>query len=137
MIAPNVNYTATEVLDWNEDLQADTQDNDFEQISSEEDNVVTETPVIIPSHSEACKAFDTCLIWAERNIHNVNDILVLKRLQEIAILRSTQHKTKQTNLLHRVEVDNCISVLIYEYAQILYIPLNGSINNYCIVIVKT
>ncbi|KAK9746095.1 hypothetical protein QE152_g6359 [Popillia japonica] len=98
MIAPNVNYTATEVLDWNEDLQADIQDNDFEQISSEEDNLVTETPVIIiqdndfeqisseednlvtetpviiPSHSEACKAFDTCLIWPERNIHNINDI---------------------------------------------------------------
>ncbi|KAK9719916.1 hypothetical protein QE152_g22376 [Popillia japonica] len=69
MIAPNVNYTATEVLDWND-----------------------------PSHSEACKAFDTCLIWAERNIHNINDILVLKRLQEVAILRSTQHKTKQTKL---------------------------------------
>lgn len=85
-------------MDWNEDLQADTQDNDFEQISSEEDNVVTETPVIIPSHSEACKAFDTCLIWAERNIHNINDILVLKRLQEAAILRSTQYKTKQTKL---------------------------------------
>jgi hypothetical protein len=59
------------------------------------------------SHSDAIKALDLTLQWAENNGLSTEDILNLKRVQETAVLLSLRIKKAQTKITDYLSSNRC------------------------------
>jgi hypothetical protein len=70
-----VQYTSAEILNWNQDNQDVSQNEDVEE-EEEDDGFPQLDNQVIVSSKEAIAAFNTCLLWTKHNSNNIQDILV-------------------------------------------------------------
>jgi hypothetical protein len=94
-----VQYTSAEILNWNQDNQDVSQNEDVEE-EEEDDGIPQLDNQVIVSSKEAIAAFNTCLLWTEQNSNNIEDILVLKKLQECAVRKNLQATRTQSKITH-------------------------------------
>lgn len=97
----NIEFSKIDVEEWNKDTlteenntEEDNDDNDEEELLDDQIVEVNETV----AHSDAIKALDLTLQWAENNGLSTEDILTLKRVQETAILLNSRIKKTQTKI---------------------------------------
>ncbi|KAK9873522.1 hypothetical protein WA026_022934 [Henosepilachna vigintioctopunctata] len=94
-----IEISSQEIESWNMDTCNHLQDGDEEDEDSTSDDVEiigAERSDDI-SHHEAIQALKTSIEWATQNV-NISDILVLKSIQEKAILASVSTKKVQTKI---------------------------------------
>ncbi|XP_066246446.1 jerky protein homolog-like [Euwallacea similis] len=92
-------YSKDEIQRWNEDLeeepQSDINDDDWE--SNEDQDEAHQEKTVVTS-SEALDAFNTVIRWAERNIFEVNDLLVLRKCRDKALQNNLAAKKVQKHI---------------------------------------
>jgi hypothetical protein len=71
-----VQYTSAEILNWNQDNQDVSENEDVEE-EEEDDGIPQLDNQVIVSSKEAIPAFNTCLLWTEQNINNILLIFLL------------------------------------------------------------
>ncbi|XP_066261193.1 jerky protein homolog-like [Euwallacea similis] len=92
-------YSKDEIQRWNEDLeeepQSDINDDDWESNEDQDEAHQEKTDV---TSSEALDAFNTVIRWAERNIFEVNDLLVLRKCRDKVLQNNLAAKKVQKHI---------------------------------------
>lgn len=69
-------------------------DNEDDSLSENSDVIIEEEQTKVTA-KEAVEAFKKVSIWAEENIDDLDDLTVLRKIQQIAIMKSIQNPTQK------------------------------------------
>ncbi|XP_053960409.1 uncharacterized protein LOC128864681 [Anastrepha ludens] len=94
---PETEFTLPAIHKWNEDIDKGNADDDHKQEDeSDDDSVPEQLEKIKPT--EAVEIFNKALIWATHEDVDQNDMSVLRRLREKAVLQVLEKQMIQTKM---------------------------------------